>query len=124
MTREQAHEFAMRWAAAWNRRDVEGVLSHFSEEAEFVSPKAQQFVGRPELKGKAELRNYWATALKQITEIEFTLDSVFLGPDEREIAVLYKSRLNGRASRAMEILRFDENGQVVRGEAMYGAAVE
>ncbi|ABF43124.1 conserved hypothetical protein [Candidatus Koribacter versatilis Ellin345] len=124
MTREQAHEFATQWAAAWNRRDVEAVLAHFADDVEFISPKAQQFVGRSVLKGKAELRNYWETALKQINDIRFTLDSVFVGPGEREIAVLYTSRLNGRASRAMEIMRFHEDGLIVRGEAMYGVTIE
>ena len=124
MTHEQAHEFATKWAAAWNRRDLEAVLAHFADDAEFVSPKAQQFVGRSALKGKAELRRYWETALEQISDIAFTLDSVFLGPGEREVAVLYTSRLNGRASRAMEILRFNEKGHIVRGEAMYGVSVE
>ncbi len=124
MTQEQAHEFATRWAAAWNRRDVEAVLAHFAEDVEFVSPKAQQFVGRSVLNGKAELRKYWETALQQIADLEFTLDSVFIGPSESQIAVLYTSRLNGRGSRAMEILCFDESGHVVSGEAMYGAAVE
>jgi len=124
MTHEQAQEFAVEWAAAWNRRDLEAVLAHYADGAEFVSPKAQQFVGRSVLQGKAELRHYWETALKQISENQFTLDSVFLGPTEREVAVLYISRLNGRANRAMEIMRFNEGGKIVRGEAMYGVAVE
>ena len=33
-----AAEFAARWAAAWNRRDVEAVLAHFHDDVVFTSP--------------------------------------------------------------------------------------
>lgn len=124
MTQEHALEFATGWTEAWNRRDVEAVLALFAEDAEFVSPKAQQFVGRAALKGKAEIRNYWETALTKIDDLRFTLDSVFVGPAERQAAILYSSRLNGRTSRAIEMLTFNEHALVVRGEAFYGAAAE
>ena len=42
--------FAESWIAAWNRRDVEAVLAHYSEEAQFVSPVARNLVGRPALR--------------------------------------------------------------------------
>jgi hypothetical protein len=32
--------FAESWIAAWNRRDVEAVLAHYSKDAQFVSPVA------------------------------------------------------------------------------------
>jgi hypothetical protein len=35
MTYESMMIFAETWIAAWNRRDVEGVLAHFAEEAQF-----------------------------------------------------------------------------------------
>jgi ketosteroid isomerase-like protein len=41
MTYESMMIFAETWITAWNRRDVEGVLAHFAEEAEFVSPVAR-----------------------------------------------------------------------------------
>ena len=40
MTHESMMMFAETWIAAWNRRDVDAVLAHFAEEAQFVSPVA------------------------------------------------------------------------------------
>jgi ketosteroid isomerase-like protein len=38
MTYESMMAPSESWIAAWNRRDVEAVLAHYSEEAQFVSP--------------------------------------------------------------------------------------
>ena len=57
--------FAEEWAAAWNRRDVEAVLTHFHDDVVFTSPVAAEIV--PEsagvVHGKAALREYWCAAL-------------------------------------------------------------
>ena len=63
MTYESMMAFAETWIAAWNRRDVEAVLAHFAEEAQFVSPVARNFVGRPVLRNKKEHEDYWRGAL-------------------------------------------------------------
>ena len=66
-------EFAEGWIAAWNRRDVDSVLGHFADDAEFISPLAQKYSGSSSLIGKAALAPYWRTALENITALEFTL---------------------------------------------------
>ena len=45
MTYELMMAFADAWIAAWNCRDVEAVLAHYSDEAQFVSPVARNLVG-------------------------------------------------------------------------------
>jgi hypothetical protein len=45
MTYESMMAFAETWITAWNQRDVEAVLAHFAEEAEFVSPLAGKLAG-------------------------------------------------------------------------------
>ena len=44
--------FAEAWIANWNRRDIEAVLAHFDDKAEFLSPVARKFVGREMLRNK------------------------------------------------------------------------
>jgi steroid delta-isomerase len=66
MTYESMMTFAESWISAWNRRDVEAVLAHFSEDAQFVSPVARTLIGRPILRNKKELEDYWRTALARI----------------------------------------------------------
>jgi hypothetical protein len=70
MTHESMMMFAETWIAAWNRRDIDAVLAHFAEEAQFVSPVALDFVGRPVLRNKKELEDYWRRALDRISVLE------------------------------------------------------
>jgi len=55
MTYDSMMLFAETWIAAWNRRDVDAVLAHFADDAEFVSPAAHKFVGRSALRSRKRL---------------------------------------------------------------------
>jgi len=123
MTRKNAEDFAKRWISAWNRKDVAAVLSHYIDDARFISPKAAAFVGDPVVKGKAALADYWMLAAKKIETIEFKLDRVAWDPEARELVVFYEANLNGARSRACEAMRFDASGKQIAGEALYGAAI-
>ena len=123
MTYEAMMTFAENWIAAWNRRDMESVLAHFADDAEFVSPLARQFVGRPLLRGKQQIRDYWTAGLARISTIEFKLDHAAWDEQRRELNVVYEANLNGERKRACEIMRFDASGRQIRGEALYGAVL-
>jgi hypothetical protein len=58
MTYESMMLFAETWIAAWNRRDIDAVLAHFADEAEFVSPAAHKFVGHSVLRNRKEIEAY------------------------------------------------------------------
>lgn len=122
-TYESMMDFAERWVAAWNRRDVDAVLAHFADHAQFVSPVASSFAGRPVLRNKHELEEYWRAALARITTLEFKLDHATWDERCRELLVVYEANLNGERKRACEIMQFDASGQQIRGEALYGAAI-
>jgi hypothetical protein len=123
MTYQSMMAFAESWIAAWNRRDVEAVLAHYSEEAQFVSPVARNLVGRPILRNKKELADYWRTALSRISTLEFKLDHAAWDEKRRELNVVYEANLNGERKRACEIMQFDAGGLQVRGEALSGATL-
>ena len=123
MTYESMMIFDETWIAAWNRRDVEGVLAHIAEEAQFVSPVARNFVGRPVLRNKKELEDYLRGALDRISILEFTLDHATWDERRRELNVVYEANLNGDRKRACEIMQFDATGRQIRGEAFYGVAI-
>jgi hypothetical protein len=123
MTYQSMMAFAESWIAAWNRRDVEAVLAHYSEEAQFVSPVARNLVGHPILRNKQELENYWRTALARISTLEFKLDHAAWDERRLELNVIYEANLNGERKRACEIMQFDTAGRQVRGEALYGAII-
>jgi hypothetical protein len=121
MTYESMMAFAESWISAWNRRDVEAVLAHFSEDAQFVSPVARTLIGRPILRNKKELEEYWRAALTRISSLEFNLDHAAWDEKRRELNVVYEANLNGERKRACEIMQFDLSGRQIRGEALYGA---
>ena len=115
--------FCESWIAAWNCRDVEAVLAHYSEDAQFVSPIARNLIGRPTLRNKKELEEYWRTALARISSLEFKLDHAAWDEKRRELNVVYEANLNGERKRACEIMQFDTSGRQIRGEALYGAII-
>ena len=123
MTYESMMLFAEAWVAAWNRRDVDAVLAHFADEAEFVSPAAHKFVGHSVVRNKKEIEHYWRTALERISTLEFKLDHASWDERRRELNVVYEANLNGERKRACEIMQFAPEGLQIRGEALYGAAV-
>ena len=123
LTRSQAIEFAQRWVAAWNRRDVDAVLAHYVEDAIFISPKAQNLVGATTTRGKKALEHYWRTASAKLHTLEFTLERIAWDGESRELVVFYEANLNGTKTRTCEAMSFDDQGRQVSGEALYGAAI-
>jgi ketosteroid isomerase-like protein len=113
-----AQAFAAQWISDWNRRDVEAVLSHFSETVVFTSARAKAILGSPRVDGKSKLREYWTTAMSQIRTIRFTLNYVIREADR--MAIIYIAEIDGKRLRAVEFLTFGEDGLVREGEAMYG----
>jgi acyl-CoA thioesterase FadM len=123
LTEASAQSFARAWIEAWNRRDIEAVLSHYADDAVFVSPKAERIVGSSRVEGKRALRAYWATALAQIPALHFSLDAALWSPRGQALTVLYRSQRGTAAPvHAAEIMRF-RAGQIVHGEALYGGVV-
>ena len=120
MTREEARGFAEAWAAAWNARDVERVLSHFAADVSFTSPTALAVAGTGTVLGKEALRNYWTAALSRIQSLRFTLDRIVWDPATRELAIVYESEVNGRRRRVSENLIFGADGLVARADVFHG----
>jgi hypothetical protein len=97
--------------------------SHYVDDATFISPKAQLFVGGATIRGKAALERYWRTASAKIETLEFRLDRAVWDGDSRQLVVFYEANLNGTRARACELMSFDDQGRQLSGEALYGAAV-
>jgi ketosteroid isomerase-like protein len=116
--RIDARTFADRWISDWNRKDVEAVLSHFSESVVFTSPRAKVIVGTSRVEGKSSLREYWTKAIDRTQTIHFTLDYVISDADR--IGIVYIAEIEGRRMRCVEFIVFGDDGLVCEGEAMHG----
>ena len=116
--RIDARVFADRWISDWNRKDVEAVLSHFSESVVFTSPRAKVVVGSASVNGKSSLREYWTKAIDRIQTIHFTLDYVI--SEEDRMSIVYIAEIDGRRMRCVEFMVFGDDGLVREGEAMHG----
>ena len=110
--------FAERWISEWNRKDVEAMLSHFSEHVIFTSPRAKAILGSRRVEGKSRLREYWTRAIGQIQTIRFILDYVI--SEEKRMAIVYVAEIDGRRVRSVEFLVFGDDGLIREGEAMHG----
>lgn len=110
-----AAAFSSSWVAAWNAHDLEAVLAHFADDVVFTSPVAARIL--PEtggvLRGKDQLRRYWAEGLRLIPDLRFTVERVFVGID-----VLVVSYRNQAGHLVDEVLRFAD-GLVVAGHGTY-----
>ena len=73
MTRDEALRFAQEWAAAWNARDLDRILAHYSDDVEMSTPFIVKLMGEPSgtLKGKQQVRAYWRRALDRIPDLHF-----------------------------------------------------
>ena len=116
--RIDARAFADRWISDWNHKDVEAVLTHFSEGVVFTSPRAKAIVGSARIEGKSRLREYWTKAISRIQTIRFTLDYVINDGDR--MGIVYVAEIDAKRMRSVEFLVFGDDGLVREGEAMYG----
>lgn len=113
--RKFAEHFAAEWVEAWNSRDLEQILAHYSDDFEMSSPVITQITGEPsgKLKGKQAVGAYWARALELIPTLRFELSEVLVGVDSVTLCYL------GPRGKSAEVFFFDDEGKVVRAAAHY-----
>lgn len=115
MDKEFAQKFGEEWVSAWNSRDLNKILSHYTNDFEMESPVIQQLVGVPTgvLKGKEAVRAYWSKALEMHPELHFKLINVFIGGNS--VLVQYQ----GHRGLSAEMFYFDGSGKVIKAYAHY-----
>ena len=111
-----AQEFAKQWVASWNSHDLDRVMSHYTDDFEITSPFIATLMQEPTgmIKGKENVRAYWAKALKRIPDLTFGLIDILISVDS--ITIYYNAILGKRAA---EVLFFDGNHKVKRSIAHY-----
>ena len=84
--------FADDWLRAWNRHDVDAVLTHFHDDVVFTSPVAARVIpdSKGVVRGKAALREYWCAALKTMPFLRFEILGIYQG--ESVLVINYRNQ--------------------------------
>jgi len=106
-----AHAIAHEWVKAFNRHDLEAILSHYAESVELTSLLATRVLGDPAgtVRGKPALRAYFAKALAASPDLSFELLDVFTGVNS--VAVYFRNSIRGLQ---IEIMELDADGRIAR----------
>ena len=105
---------AWDWAAAecdaWNRRDLEAIMSHYADDVALSSPAVVARMGRADgwLHGKAEVQAYFANGL-QAPGLHFELVDVHFGVNS--ICMIFRRETGDTMS---DIFEFDDQDCVIR----------
>jgi ketosteroid isomerase-like protein len=99
---------------------VDRVLAHFHDDVVFTSPVAARLVPGSDgyVRGKPALREYWREGLRQIPDLNFTIEQVFAGVDT--LVIQYR---NQKGVAVSEILVF-EAGKVRCGHGTYPVNID
>lgn len=98
---------AKKWFRAWNKKDLEFLLSHYSDDIKFYSPLVKERWKKENLSGKDELRKHFSKSFENGMHCKFELVSILPGIDGA--AIIYKKA--GREW-AVNTIEFDEFGKV------------
>jgi ketosteroid isomerase-like protein len=119
-------EHIEKWVNAWNNHDIKIVLSMYSDDIEFLSPKIKAVF--PERKpskitNKSELEQYWTKALKGYPNLRFIPKQTIL---QGNLCILeYCAILDGKNKiSVIEKFEFQDDGLVKRSSVFYGAEEE
>ena len=121
-----AKEHIERWINAWNNKDLETVLSMFTEDIEFSSPKIKVITpefNSEKVNNKQDLKHYWSTAKEKITSLHFAPKEYFI---KGNICVLeYVATFDGKTKfLAIEKSEFNEDNKIYKASAFYGSQLE
>jgi ketosteroid isomerase-like protein len=116
MTQEQARAIALDWIEAWNSHDLNRIMEHYAEDVEFTTPFAVELLGDPAgtLRGKEQLRAYFARALTAFPELNFEFYCALASVNS--LVVYYRSV---RDLLAAEMMVLDDKGRAMRCVAHY-----
>lgn len=116
-TPESAREFAQRWYAAWNARDIDAIMACYEPAIEHSSPFIKRYNGTDDrwIRGAAAVREYFARALDRNPTLAFHPLHTAVG---LESVLLVYRRMTGDL--AAEVFTLSARGLIVRSVSHYG----
>lgn len=113
-------QIAVNWFAAFNHKNLEGLLALYQEGAIHYSPKVK--IAKPEtggwIKGKEMLRSWWKDAFERLPQLHYELKK--LTADDEQVFMEYVRQVPGQEDLNVgEVLEI-ENGLIVCSRVYHG----
>jgi ketosteroid isomerase-like protein len=105
---------AERWLACFERRDLDGLLALYSDDATHTSPKIPERT----LRGKAAMRAWWKTAFDKLPTLTYVPTAITA--DARRVYMEYVRRVDGQADLAVAEVLDVEGGLIVASRVFHG----
>jgi len=120
MNSNKNKQIAKIWVDCFNKKDLDTLLSLYSEDARHYSPKLK--IRKPEtegfIKGKTALRDWWQDAFKRLPDLNYEI--IKLTADEEQVFIEYiRHTANEEDMRVAEVLQI-ENGLIVFSRVYHG----
>jgi hypothetical protein len=112
-------DFAHDWIDSWNARSLHRILEHYADDVLYRSPLIPELAGKPDgtLRGKGEVKLYFAKALAAYPDLHFELLGSYVG---LESTVIHYRSVKDLV--AAETFRFNADGKVCEVLAHYSPA--
>ncbi|MBS0170876.1 MAG: nuclear transport factor 2 family protein [Nitrospira sp.] len=109
-----AQRLADDWIAAWNRHDLQAILSHYAPDIEFTSPfvSALSADASGTIRGLDRVRTYFRQGLTAYPDLRFELVRVLVGVGS--LVLYYRSSVQGLLAAEMMIVNGEGLIQTVR----------
>ena len=109
----ETKQIAIQWFDAFNKHDLEALLSLYAEDAKHYSPKLK--IHQPEtnglIDGKESLRNWWRDAFTRLPELHYEVIRIMNEDDQ--IFMEYNRQVPGEDEmRVGELLKI-QNGKII-----------
>jgi len=114
---EDARKVAAEWCDAWNRRDLDAIMEHYTDDVEFSSPTVikRWRVADGWLRGKSKVRDNFAIGVKA-PALHFELVEVLLGVNS--MCIVYRRETGALVT---DLVELDASGKGRRVIACYGS---
>jgi ketosteroid isomerase-like protein len=120
MNSEKIQSVAFKWFEAFNKHDLEQLLSLYEEEAVHYSPKLK--VRQPEtlglIQGKSALRNWWQDAFERLPSLQYKPTS-FTSNNER-IFMEYVRIVDGEDDMLVAEVLEIRDGKIIASRVYHG----
>ncbi len=107
------NSIALQWFEAFNKHDIEMLLSLYHNDAEHYSPKLK--IHQPEtnglIKGKAALRGWWTDAFQRLPQLHYEV--IKLTADEEQVFMEYIRQTPGETDLRVGEVLLIKDGKIV-----------